>query len=184
MERAQASAYFLAINQNFRNLTMASERKEQHRKKRARNKIKQNRMVRSNGLAATYDAPFSETAPLQQFERFDGYKRTPADVELFEQMRQAESESRMGMLLRFVKDPRFDAFDSVEAARHEIFLISLYRAWVTGSAAVTLEWLTDAGFMEDFREAHRLADEQDQACAPPTEIQTYATQQLTHRTPH
>lgn len=163
---------------------MASAKKEQHRRNRSKNKTKQNRMTRSNGLLPTYDTPFSEADPLQPFDKFDGYKRTAADVELFEQMKQAESESRLAMLLRFVKAPRFDAFDSIEAAIHEIFFMSLYRAWMTGTAAVTIEWLADAEFMADFKNAHRLADEQDQACAPPTETQPSTTQQLTHLTLH
>jgi hypothetical protein len=163
---------------------MTSAKKEQRRKNRAKNKTKQARKSRNTGLSPAYDAPFWGAAPLQTLDKFDGYKRTTTDVELFEQMKQAESESRLAMLLRFVKDPRFDAFDSVEAAANEMFLMSLYRAWMTGSAAVTLEWLADAEFMADFREAHRLADEQDQACAPPTETQPSATQQLTHLTLH
>ncbi|MBF8755370.1 hypothetical protein [Pseudomonas guariconensis] len=134
---------------------MASNTKQQKRAKRAANKAKQNRMVRS-GQAVKASA--GDSASVEQV--FKKAMDSGSYDSLFDRMKEAQQNGLVPMISVFLVDPLLalvlKGHKEEHATDYIIMVFTAYREWLDGTDEdTTMAWLES----EEFQEAYVAASE-------------------------
>lgn len=134
---------------------MASNTKQQKRAKRAANKAKQNRMVRS-GQAVKASA--GDSASVEQV--FNKAMESGSYASLFDRMKEAQQNGLVPMISVFLVDPLLalvlKGHKEEHATDYIIMVFTAYREWLDDTDEdTTMAWLES----EEFQEAYVTASE-------------------------
>ncbi|MDD1012303.1 hypothetical protein [Pseudomonas rubra] len=135
---------------------MASSSKQQKRAKRAANKARENRMVRSG--QAVKSSGESSSASVEQV--FNKAMESGSYDALFEKMKQAQDNGLVALISVFLVDPLLTlvlkGHKEEHATDYIVMVFTAYRAWLDGTdEATTMAWLES----DEFQEAYIAASE-------------------------
>lgn len=135
---------------------MASNTKQQKRAKRAANKARENRMVRSG--QAVKSSGESSSASVEQV--FNKAMDSGSYTALFDKMKQAEETGLVALISVFLVDPLLalvlKGHKEEHATDYIVMVFTAYRKWLDGAdEATTMAWLES----DEFQEAYISASE-------------------------
>ncbi|KJK14084.1 hypothetical protein LOY37_25560 [Pseudomonas sp. B21-012] len=135
---------------------MASSSKQQKRAKRAANKARENRMVRSG--QAVKSSGESSSASVEQV--FNKAMESGSYTALFEKMKQAQETGLVALISVFLVDPLLTlvlkGHKEEHATDYIVMVFTAYRKWLDGAdEATTMAWLES----DEFQEAYISASE-------------------------
>ncbi|MGE8392759.1 hypothetical protein HFV04_005200 [Pseudomonas sp. BIGb0427] len=135
---------------------MASSSKQQKRAKRAANKARENRMVRSG--QAVKSSGESSSASVEQV--FNKAMESGSYIALFEKMKQAQETGLVALISVFLVDPLLTlvlkGHKEEHATDYIVMVFTAYRKWLDGAdEATTMAWLES----DEFQEAYISASE-------------------------
>ncbi|MFJ2549712.1 hypothetical protein ACIOVF_25060 [Pseudomonas sp. NPDC087612] len=135
---------------------MASSSKQQKRAKRAANKARENRMVRSG--QAVKSSGESSSASVEQV--FNKAMESGSYTALFEKMKQAQETGLVALISVFLVDPLLTlvlkGHKEEQATDYIVMVFTAYRKWLDGAdEATTMAWLES----DEFQEAYISASE-------------------------
>ncbi|ROL75987.1 hypothetical protein [Pseudomonas vranovensis] len=135
---------------------MASSSKQQKRAKRAANKARENRMVRSG--QAVKSSGESSSASVEQV--FNKAMESGSYNALFDKMKQAQDTGLVALISVFLVDPLLTlvlkGHKEEHATDYIVMVFTAYRKWLDGAdEATTMAWLES----DEFQEAYISASE-------------------------
>ncbi|MCP6697383.1 hypothetical protein [Pseudomonas donghuensis] len=135
---------------------MASSSKQQKRAKRAANKARENRMVRSG--QAVKSSGESSSASVEQV--FNKAMESGSYSALFNKMKQAQDNGLVALISVFLVDPLLalvlKGHKEEHATDYIVMVFSAYRKWLDGAdEATTMAWLES----DEFQDAYIAASE-------------------------
>ncbi|MEE1866236.1 hypothetical protein [Pseudomonas auratipiscis] len=135
---------------------MASNSKQQKRAKRAANKARENRMVRSG--QAVKSSGESSSASVEQV--FNKAMNSGSYTALFEKMKQAQEDGLVSLISVFLVDPLLalvlKGHKEEHATDYIVMVFTAYRQWLDGAdEATTMAWLES----DEFQQAYISASE-------------------------
>ncbi|CAI8945354.1 MULTISPECIES: hypothetical protein [Pseudomonas] len=135
---------------------MASSSKQQKRAKRAANKARENRMVRSG--QAVKSSGESSSASVEQV--FNKAMESGSYSALFDKMKQAQDNGLVALISVFLVDPLLalvlKGHKEEHATDYIVMVFSAYRKWLDGAdEATTMAWLES----DEFQDAYIAASE-------------------------
>ncbi|WP_136474090.1 hypothetical protein [Pseudomonas sp. DG56-2] len=135
---------------------MASNSKQQKRAKRAANKARENRMVRSG--QAVKSSGESSSASVEQV--FNKAMDSGSYTALFEKMKQAQEDGLVSLISVFLVDPLLalvlKGHKEEHATDYIVMVFTAYRQWLDGAdEATTMAWLES----DEFQQAYISASE-------------------------
>ena len=135
---------------------MASSSKQQKRAKRAANKARENRMVRSG--QAVKSSGESSSASVEQV--FNKAMESGSYTALFEKMKQAQETGLVALISVFLVDPLLTlvlkGHKEEHATDYIVMVFTAYRKWLDGADEdTTMAWLES----DEFQEAYISASE-------------------------
>ncbi|MGF6592325.1 hypothetical protein [Pseudomonas sp. 2835] len=135
---------------------MASSSKQQKRAKRAANKARENRMVRSG--QAVKSSGESSSASVEQV--FNKAMESGSYSALFDKMKQTQDNGLVALISVFLVDPLLalvlKGHKEEHATDYIVMVFTAYRKWLDGAdEATTMAWLES----DEFQEAYISASE-------------------------
>ncbi|MCP3748634.1 MULTISPECIES: hypothetical protein [Pseudomonas] len=135
---------------------MASSSKQQKRAKRAANKARENRMVRSG--QAVKSSGESSSASVEQV--FNKAMESGSYSALFDKMKQAQDNGLVALISVFLVDPLLalvlKGHKEEHATDYIVMVFTAYRKWLDGAdEATTMAWLES----DEFQDAYIAASE-------------------------
>lgn len=142
---------------------MASSSKQQKRAKRAANKARENRMVRSG--QAVKSSGESSSASVEQV--FNKAMDSGSYTALFDKMKQAQEGGLVPLISVFLVDPLLalvlKGHKEEHATDYIVLVFTAYRTWLDGADEdTTMAWLESDAFQEAYITASEVVAKQQQ----------------------